>query len=135
MLKEKPVIGAFISDDFFFFFEEESIKTLARLKKITGIFMCHDNKPPRKLLNMRLIVSVFKPNKIRLSKKISISFGKKCVHFYITENDFDDCFIHPSDWVRDNGPSWRDCDSNIYITRGASKNSSIRKAELINLIA
>ena len=134
-IEKTGVIGAFISDDFYFFFEEKDIKTLEQKKMVKGTFACYNNKSPKKPLHMELVVSILKKSKKLTKTDIIISFSKNQICFYITEDHFEEWFVNPSDWVRENGPNWRCCTTNVYITRGVSKKSSVRKAELLNFIS
>jgi len=84
---------------------------------------------------MELIVSVRKISARHLSSSIQMSSSVKQTVFCITENDFDEWLLHPTDWVREHGPAWRAASCNVYISRGTSKNAEIRKREIENFIA
>jgi len=128
------MIGSFISDDFYFFFEERDIKRLKRAGKAEGVFASPRNTLPTGILRMKLTVSVFKMNPKRMSTDIAISFDKKLVNFFISEDDLNEWLVNPDDWVRDHGPSWRCGSSNVYIKRGTSKDFLSHKRNIMNFI-
>lgn len=134
MQKDSLVLGAFITDDFYFAFEEKGIKVLEKSNTITGRFVCHDNKGDGKLLPMKLIVNVVEINEDCLSSKISISFEEKIAHFNIIKEDFINWFIEVDEFTFDNGPSFRDASSNVYITRGDSRKYLNCKNEILYLM-
>lgn len=129
------IMGAFYTEDFYFLFTKENIKQLETKKKIIGAFACWDNKPTNKLLRMKLIVQIFKPAENHMISDIDINFEKKQTHFSIIESDFEEWLLHPTDWVREHGPSWRDGISCVYITQEGSKEAFNRKMFLSNLIS
>ena len=123
------MLGAFISDDYYFFFEERDIQMLAQGKRrVAGVFATS-------VLKMKLVVSVRKISAGHLSSSIQMSSNVKQTVFCITEDDFDDWLLHPTDWVREHGPAWRCASCNVYITRETSKKAEIRKREIENFIA
>ena len=128
------MIGAFISDDFYFLFEEEDIKNLKKFGKIEGIFGIHA-KGEDSVMRMRIIVTLHKMSRKWMRTDIDILFEEKIAHLDILKNDFKEWFLEADGWVWENGPSVRFASINVYITRGASKNSSVRKSEILNFLA
>ena len=123
------MLGAFISDDYYFFFEEKDIGELARGKKIVGTFAINN-------LQIKLSVSVYTKSKKKYKRTdIQILTSFKETHFSMTEDDFNEWLLHPTDWVREHGPAWRCASINVYITRETSSNAKIRKREIENFIA
>ena len=121
------MLGTFILDDYYFFFEENDIKELAQTKKIVGAFATSTTQ-------MDLVVSVHKVDLGHISSSITMSSEIKQTVFFITEDDFDEWLLNPTDWVREHGPAWRCASCNVYISRETSSNAGIRKKEIENFI-
>lgn len=126
------VIGGFISDDYYFYFEEEAIKQLGKDYEVRGVFICYDNKLPRRLLRMNLMVIIASDQLTSGGTDINFELREACLT--ITEFDFKTWFIKASKEEKDRGPNLRDGSANVYVRMDGSKNFESGKANLLNLL-
>ncbi len=124
----------FAVDDLFFFISKKDINALQKRKKLEGVFASNSNRSDGGIVKMKLSVNIFKPSRKRIFTTADISFDKKETSFYISEDDFNEWFINPTEWIKENGPPIRLASCNVYIKTEYSKNFEFHKQSIDNFI-